>query len=141
MRQRRAAAELRARESQIRSYAATIYDELWNEILGKLSEANEKGGPPEILTNGAPYQRKLFVPQIPKKNERGSNPKEYVFALADNQQSITLTGPQTKEILILDLGEDRVVYIKHNGERKNIPEAVRSLLRPLLFPDLYRPLI
>jgi hypothetical protein len=84
------------------------------------------------------FERKLIVPQKLKPGQNMSHPKEYTLALAENRQSIVLNGPEVHEVLILDFGEDSVVYIRHNGERKNIPEAIRSLLRPLIFPDLYK---
>jgi hypothetical protein len=55
-RQHQAAADLRARESQIASHAATIYEGLWKEIFERLREAESKGMG-RILTNGAQFEQ------------------------------------------------------------------------------------
>jgi hypothetical protein len=138
-RQHHAGVELRARESQISSRAAKIYEELWKEILARITEAESKGLG-KILTNGDCYQRTLIVMQKIKPDESYALPDKYMLALAPDQQSIVMSGPNSssREVLVLALGEDNVVYIKHNGEQKNIPEAAKSLLRPILFPELYK---
>jgi cobalamin biosynthesis Co2+ chelatase CbiK len=135
-RQQQSAAELRARESIIAAESGTIYEDLWNEIVERIEEAANKGMS-RLLTNGSSYQRKIIVPQKVKPGQEYSNPKEYVLNLSKNQQAVTLTGPDLKLTLPLVLGEDKVVRLRHDGEEKIVKDVARSLLRPLLFPDLY----
>jgi len=136
-RQQQAGAELRERERKIADQAATIYDDLWNQLLDDMKEAENKGLP-HLLTNGSPYKRTIFVPIKPQPHQRSTNPKEYVLALSKNQQAISITGPDEFSLrFILDLADDNVVRLKHEGEHKNIKEASRLILRPLLFPELF----
>jgi len=132
------AMQLRTRESEISIKAGTIFENLWDEILARIQEAEEKQLI-AILTNGSPYERKLIVPQPIKPHQSGSYPKVYILALTKGQQAISFKGPDSTIILPFDLGDDKVVRIRHEGEPQTIQDIARSLLRPLLFPELYGP--
>lgn len=132
-------ADLAIREAKIANEAAAIYEELWAELAGRIKEANEKRITElGLLTNGGGYERKIVVPVRAQRAESSRNPDEYVLRLGKKHQSITLTGARgTNQTIALDLGDDEVVRPKLDGELKTIKEVARTLLRPLLFPEMY----
>lgn len=131
-RQRQAAAELSARESEIAGHADKIYEDLWTELVARIDEARTKRvAESSLLTNGSSYDRKVIAGKL------NIQPSHYILKLAQNRQSITFTGPDTNIILPLDMGEDEVVRIRHDGECKTIRDVARSLLRPLIFPEMF----
>src|SRR5579864_3565054 len=102
----KSAAELKTRESQIAAASGEVYEALWDEIVERISEADDKGIR-SLLTNGAAYERKIIIPQ----EVAGAYPKEYALKLAKDQQAITFSGPNGKIVLPLELGADKVVRI------------------------------
>jgi len=138
LRLQQSASELEARECEIAAHAASIFTEVWSEIIAKLKEA-EANGLGGILTNGSYWERKLIVPRRPIPPATGANPDEYIIRLSDNKQKILVTGPQINVVLPLELGTDGVTRVHHEGELKTAEDVAKLILRPLLFPDLYGP--
>jgi hypothetical protein len=139
------AAELAVRESQIRAVAEKIYNDLWKEVIERIAEAKSKGNHHAtlLLTNGDPYERRIFdhrivVPQPVKPPASSSDPKYVILTLTSDRLKIEIAGLQnSKDYLTLDLCDDGVVRPKHQGEYKQIDEAARLILRPLLFPEMF----
>jgi hypothetical protein len=139
------AAELAARERQIKDSAAKIYNDLWTEILERIAEAKNKGNhrAAQLITNGDPYERRILnhrivVPQPIKPSQSSSSANHVVLTLTPDRLKIEITGlRKAKDYLVLDVCEDGVVRPKHEGECKRIDEAVRLILRPIIYPELF----
>lgn len=129
---RQSKAELDAREAQVSSEAAKVYEELWAEIHARITEAKQKGRT-HVMVNGSYYERKLIVPD--PKNQ--AIPKEFVLRIGASRSSFTFTGPNTNIVLPLDLCADGIVRIKHEGECRPVEEIARLLLQPLVSPEKF----
>jgi hypothetical protein len=135
---RKLAAELAARNQLIANDAETVYNNLWDEIRARIAEAKQKGLP-QLITNGLPFRRVIIVPMMPRPTETSRNPMEVIVELAANKLSIIVSGGSEPAIrLALDRGDDNVTCLKHNGEYQSIGDAAKLILRPLLFPELFR---
>ena len=62
---------------------------------------------------------------------------EVVVQLAGTKLAIQVTGGYEPITFSLDRGSDDVTCLKHNGEYQTIGDAAKSILRPLLFPELF----
>lgn len=132
------AAEQAARDQVIANDAELVYNNLWDEIRERIAEAKNKGLP-ELVTNGYPFKRKIIVPMIPRLTETCRHPMEVTVELAVNKLAINVSGGDEQPIrLVLDRGDDNVIGLKHNGEYQSIGDAAKLILRPLLFPELFR---
>ncbi len=148
-RREQSAAELEMRNQQIREKAEKIYNELWDEIIVRITEATNKGRheAQHLMTNGDPYERHItrpghtiIVPQPIKPGNTSSNPEYVKIALSTDRLMIVVSGLRNAPLHFpLDLCDDGVVRLKHEGEHKAIQEAAALVLRPILFPSLYPP--
>jgi hypothetical protein len=132
-RHRQVASERAVREGQIADEAERVYNDLWKEITERLAEAKEKNVAGTLfLTNGSPFQRSIIA-----CTQNGAR-RSYGLTLAADKQSIVLSKSEGKNlVLLLELGEDGVVSIRQDGEAKWIGDVAKSILRPLLFPELF----
>jgi hypothetical protein len=143
-RQQESAAELAARHATIANSAEKIYNDLWDEIVSRIAEAKSKGRPVtgNLLTNGDPFERRIghriIVPQPIKPPAGSSDPKEVIVRLTKDRLKIEVLGLTDAPLYFpFDLCDDGIVQIKHDGEHVTVQEAARSILRRLLFPELF----
>jgi hypothetical protein len=120
----------RAKNASIREHAVTIYEALWNEILGHVNEAQQKGFP--VSTNGEPRRRLVSL----EKKQKHGDCWQFELILVDAKDRIHATGDRVEVMLDLDVCEDGVVCLKLAGSMILIEDAAKRILDPFLFPQL-----
>ncbi|MGZ6311454.1 MAG: hypothetical protein ACXWOH_12535 [Bdellovibrionota bacterium] len=113
------------RRTAILQHSRKLYDDLWEELTARLSEAREKGIGSD--TNGSPSERVIII--------KAGEWKEIHFALSQSLSSIAISGDKSQAFEI-DTDKDNVVCLTHNGKVVSIPDAARLILEPLIFPEL-----
>lgn len=105
----------------VRQHAETVYDDLWEEVTGRVAEAKKAGF--KITTNGSPHQRVVVwdkeVLQISLERELGI---------------ISVNGGGVRLELSLAVCADGVVCIQHGGQRISLEDAGKLILEPFLSP-------
>jgi hypothetical protein len=118
------------RNAIIREHAVTIYDALWDTMVGHLDEAKASGF--AVSTNGALQKRTV---KLAKQNLSG-NCFEFDLTLVDSKIRIRAHGDRVNVMLDLDVCPDGVVCLKLGGDRVSIEQAAIFILDPFLFPQL-----
>ena len=113
--------------------AESLFDELWKEIAARTKEAHDKGLP--AGTDGSAYERIVWASVVPRLSQ-ATNRRELRINLHKQLEDISVTGSDFSLNLSIDVCEDGVICLKHNGKRILIPEAARLILDPFLFPEL-----
>lgn len=149
-RQQESVAELSARNQKIAERAEKIYNDLWAEIVNRINEAKSKGVETarNLTTNGDVFEREIRLGKasghaiiIPRYDPTVPHtmPDRVNINLAKDHLGIVVSGLQSEALHFrLDLGDDDVVQIKYKGEQKQIQDAAALILRPILYPTLYK---
>jgi len=130
-------AETKARETrdmEIARYAATVFDNLWEEIKRVLAEASSKGIPTN--TNGSPEDREVWLSMPIPPGRDSSSRREFHLKLDRRDPGISATGAVSIR-LSFDLCEDGVVCLKYADNPISISEAAKLILDRFLFPAFH----
>ena len=125
--------KLMSRNSEVMRGAEGIFNELWDEIVGFAREADAKGMP--VKTNGSSFERIVLASEFP------------YFSNLSRQRNLTITLDRVNEKisaswldeaidLLIDVCDDGVICLKHEGKKILLKDAAKLILDPFLFPDL-----
>jgi hypothetical protein len=123
--------DLKRRESLKDSHAPKLYSALWDELMKIVAEAKEKGF--VLNSHGSETARGIDV------GYANVNPRKMSFSLSQDKRTIEASGGAVSVRLTVSICDDGVVCLKHNGEAVSIEEAARRIMKPVLFPELQRP--
>ena len=129
--QRRRLAE---RNKALAEGAEVLFNNLWEEITAQAKEAQEKSVAVGT-TNGSVHERLVWAPNV-SSLAQPTNRRELKISLRKEREQIAVSGTEFSMILSIDVGEDGVVCLKHNGKPVLIQEAARLILDQFLFPEL-----
>lgn len=118
-----------AERAFISVHAATLYDELWEEVSNRVDDAR-KGGM-LVSTNGSAYQRAVLLGAPANRAYR--EPEQLVIALARDTWEIVAEAETVHIKIPLGVCTDGVVCLKHEGRRLTIHDAAKMILEPFLF--------
>lgn len=128
--QRRRLAE---RNKAVGEGAEVLFNDLWEEITAQTKEAQEKSV--AVGTSGSAHERIVWAPNV-SSLAQPTNRRELKISLRKEREQISVSGTEFSMILSIDVGEDGVVCLKHNGKPVLIQEAARLILDQFLFPEL-----
>jgi len=117
--------------------AESLFESLWQEIVGNVKEAAEKGL--QVGTNGAGYERIVWESMTPRPGQRSANRKEVKITLRKEREAVSisettpLSEPYDFQITVDDNG---VVSLAFNGAKWSIQKAAQFILDRFLFPDV-----
>jgi len=129
--QRRRLAE---RNKALAEGAEVLFNNLWEEITAQAKEAQEKSVAVGT-SNGSAHERIVWAPNV-SSLAQPTNRRELKISLRKEREQIAVSGTEFSMILSIDVGEDGVVCLKHNGTPVLIQEAARLILDQFLFPEL-----
>jgi hypothetical protein len=131
--------KLRKRKQFISARADEVFDSLWEAIKRLIGEAKQKLKGFTLSTNGGPEARVVELTKVPLNSQSGYFPKKLAINLAKDKSAVSVVIPDGggSVQLILDICEDNVVCLKHEGEQISINDAAILALGPFLFPELH----
>jgi hypothetical protein len=125
--------KLMERNKAVADGAEGLFDDLWKEIAALTKEANDKGLP--VGTDGSAYERVVWAAVIPRLGQP-TDRRELRINLHKDREEISVSGSSVPLGLSIDVCDDGVICLKHNGRRILIQGAARLILDPFLFPEL-----
>ena len=125
--------KLMERNRAVADSAEGLFNDLWKEISALTKEAHDKGL--GIGTNGSEYERVVWASVIPRLGQ-STDRRELRIDLHKDREKISVSGSSVPLGLSIDVCDDGVVCLKHNGKRILIQDAARLILDPFFFPEL-----
>jgi hypothetical protein len=129
----KARGEIEARAQLINTHAEGVYNDLWKEILERVTEAKNKGI--QLYTNGTPFSRIVGLGDFrpPKEDSR----RELVIGFRkDYPSGISVSNRAGTYALSVDVCDDNVVCLKLSGKPITMHDAGIYILRSFIFPDV-----
>jgi hypothetical protein len=126
------------RNKAVAERAEVLFNDLWEEIAAQTKEAHEKFvavGINGVGINGSAHERIVWAPNV-SSLAQPTNRRELKIHLSKEREQISVSGTEFSMNLSIDVGEDGVVCLKHNGKPVLIKEAARLILDQFLFPEL-----
>src|SRR5579863_534608 len=105
---------LKIRNALVEHGSVPIFNDLWAEVLRLVEEAKDKGVP--VGTNGLPSERIVWQPGIHPPNDSDERRRELRIKLLEDRESISVSGPHVSLQFSIDLCDDNVVCLKHDGQ-------------------------
>lgn len=124
---------LTERNKAVAEGAEVLFHDLWEEIAAQTKEAHDKFV--QVGTNGSAYERIVWTPNVPSLAQP-TNRRELRINLHKEREEISISATEFSLNLSIDVCEDGVICLKHNGKRVLIQEAARLILDQFLFPEL-----
>jgi hypothetical protein len=124
---------LTERNKALAEGAEVLFNDLWEEIDTQTKEAREKSV--AVGTNGSAHERIVWAPNVASLAQP-TNRRELKINLRKEREQISVSGTEFSLNLSIDVGEDGVICLKHNGKRVQVQEAARLILDQFLFPEL-----
>ena len=125
---------LTERNKAVAEGAEVLFKDLWEEITAQAKEAQEKSVAVGT-SNGSAHERIVWAPNVASLAQP-TNRRELKISLSKEREQISVSGTEFSMILSIEVGEDGVVCLKHNGKPVLIQEAARLILDQFLFPEL-----
>jgi hypothetical protein len=112
-----------------------VFESLWRDVTRWIEEAKTKGH--LLSTNGTPESRTVKLEFKPLNAHAMLLPKVLKLNVAEDRSLISAVFPDTEgDIkLLLDICDDGVICMKHEGKRIYPSDAAILILRRFIFPE------
>jgi hypothetical protein len=125
--------DVHSKEIALRGYE--VFESLWRDVTRWIEEAKTKGH--LLSTNGSPESRTVKLEFNPPNPQARLLPKELKIDIAQDRSVISAVFPDKEGeiIFLLDICDDGVICIKHEGKKIYPSDAAILILRRFIFPE------